>query len=687
LITSDGAVHLLDFGIATLITEGEATETPLTQFDGHVLTPEYASPEQISKIPVTTSSDVYALGVVLYELLTGTSPYPYSREQRAQLEQAIANAEVVSPSRAPISKTAASHRNTQVPTLRRTLRGELDTLLLKALKKDIDDRYASVDAFYEDIKRYLAYQPILAQPDSEWYRIKKFARRNRAAVASVAAIMVALLAGTGIALWQAHQASLQRDRAVASAARSEAVTKFMHLMITETADADEPVTVQTLLARTQEITSKLFADDTDQQVAVLEMLGDYYFGFNRLELAQQSFSDALALATRNPDPEIKARLHCETGGTYARIGDIPAAKQHVDAGLAMSGDFLQAKIICLQARGRVKWRTGDIDGMLNDDELALNILRTSGLVRPELNAALLAETANAELELGHATEAEHDYSTALEQLTKAGLGNRLTAMTIHSNWAAVGNYVGNPRDALTHLDIASAIQRKHIGANQAQTLSSTNHALVLRNLAHYDDALREYRLGLELAVSDRDTLSIVSAELGMSITLLELGHTAEAEQLLKHASLMVEKELSGDAFAAQDVLHVSGVFALKQRRYDDAISLFSQKIQFLSKHNGMAMLAHPLILRGRAHLAKGNLSAALSDATQAYDTSRSVQGNLPYSSYSGNAALLLARVEARRNQPDAARMWATIACQQLQGSLGDTHPTTIEAKQLLEQLR
>ncbi|MES1196493.1 MAG: serine/threonine-protein kinase, partial [Steroidobacter sp.] len=366
LITSDGVAHLLDFGIATSITDGKTHETPLTRIGGHLLTLEYASPEQIAKIPVTTASDVYALGIVLYELLTGTWPYQYVHEQRARLEQAIADADVITPSHAAISKSAARNRSIQAKHLRNKLRGELDTLLLKALKKNIDDRYASADAFHEDIKRYLNHQPILARPDSQWYRIKKFVDRNRVVVAFVVAIALTLIGGSGVALWQAHIARQQRDRAVALATRGEAITEFMRLMITETADADEPVTMQTLLARTEKVATETFANNPDQQIAVLEVLGEYYLTMQRSELASHALNKALELAANGSDAALRGRLNCGAGAAFGQMGDIKRAQKLMETGLALSRNYPEVNAECLYTHAYITYYTEGAIGMLRD---------------------------------------------------------------------------------------------------------------------------------------------------------------------------------------------------------------------------------------------------------------------------------------------------------------------------------
>ncbi|HEU4778296.1 MAG TPA: serine/threonine-protein kinase, partial [Steroidobacteraceae bacterium] len=208
LVSADGLARLLDFGIAKLLDDGQAKETRFTEMSGRALTPDYASPEQILGEPLTTASDVYSLGVILYELLSGHRPYKLQRDSRGALEDAIVQAE----SPAPSAVANAPWR--------RALRGDLDTVVLKALKKKPADRYPTVHALLDDIERYLGARPVLAQPDSRWYRARKFIRRNLIALGTSSAVLLAVLGGAGAAAWQARLAVAQQKRA-------EAVKEFV----------------------------------------------------------------------------------------------------------------------------------------------------------------------------------------------------------------------------------------------------------------------------------------------------------------------------------------------------------------------------------------------------------------------------------------------------------------------------
>ena len=211
IVTPQGQAMLLDFGIAKLIPDDDHGGTQI----GVALTPEYASPEQIAGRPVSTASDIYSLGVLLFELLTGERPYRLSRTSRGELEEAILHSEPQRPSTAAQSATAAIARGTAVKGLCHILRGDLDTIVLKALKKSPAERYATADALSRDIEHYLRGRPVTARADGSWYRFRKLVGRHKLPVAAAAAAALALIATATVALLEARIAGAERDRALA----------------------------------------------------------------------------------------------------------------------------------------------------------------------------------------------------------------------------------------------------------------------------------------------------------------------------------------------------------------------------------------------------------------------------------------------------------------------------------------
>jgi serine/threonine-protein kinase len=343
LVTDEGDARLLDFGIAKLLTEGEANETELTRMGGRALTPDYASPEQITGKAVSTASDVYSLGVLLYELLTGGRPYRLKRDTPSGLEEAILGAEPARPSQAAIDGTRAQARGVTPRRLARSLKGDLDTIVLKALSKQPSQRYVSPDAFAQDIERYLGGEAVLAQPESIWYRARKFVLRNKLVVGGVAAIVAALSAGLGIALWQAHVARTEIRTA-------ESVETFLLDIFRANSSAHpDPVRARQTTAREllDDGARKMDAALGDAPEAKLRVLETLFKLYTDLGLPDQAAGlarkrIALARSVYGPDhPEVARALVdlVRNSAAASFVNDRPALLKEAERILDRNRDF------------------------------------------------------------------------------------------------------------------------------------------------------------------------------------------------------------------------------------------------------------------------------------------------------------------------------------------------------------
>ncbi|MGE3176214.1 MAG: serine/threonine-protein kinase, partial [Vicinamibacterales bacterium] len=283
LVTADGQVRLLDFGVAKMLDE-QMAESTVTAIAGAAFTPAYASPEQMDGSATGVGSDVYSLGVVLFELLTGRRPHQPEERSFRTLAAALA-------SDAPVPLASGL---TGDASARRALRGDLDTILSKALKKSVTERYATVDALAEDLSRYLEGRPVLARPDSTSYILAKIVRRHALAVAAAAAVLVAIVAGAGVALWQMQVARAEQQRA-------EAVKEFVASIFREANPYEAPGTVPTapaLLRQARERIDQQFTGRPALRVELLNIVSSSLMQLMDVDSAEPIALDAVTSARR-----------------------------------------------------------------------------------------------------------------------------------------------------------------------------------------------------------------------------------------------------------------------------------------------------------------------------------------------------------------------------------------------------
>ena len=377
LVTAAGELRLLDFGIARLLHDdaagGEGASdgaTEITRLGGRALTPDYASPEQIRGEAIGTSSDVYGLGVLAFELLAGSRPYRLKDVAADGLAEAIARVDV------PLASRVATD-----PARARQLAGDLDAILNKALKKDPAERYAGVAAFADDIERYLRHEPVVARPDAFGYRLRKFVARNTVQVVAGTVVGVAVLAGSGVALWQARVARLE-------AAHAEQVKAFV-LSILAGANEDSGANAQTTAADVLKVAATRIdhdlVDRPDTAVELMTAIGSGLLGLGRNDDAAALLRKAIALGTAKLGPQDLDTLAAGAtyGETLIELGQFKEAKvviaPIVDA--ARRAGAVPLEMQAMRALSSVQLSLGDLDGGIALAQAAVDAIGSSDKVR------------------------------------------------------------------------------------------------------------------------------------------------------------------------------------------------------------------------------------------------------------------------------------------------------------------
>jgi len=538
LVSDEGVAKLVDFGIAKLLDEG--ADPAITRAGSKIMTPAYASPEQIRGEPATTATDVFALGIILYELITGRRPYDADLSGH-DLEVAILTEEPPKPSTVTGEAGPAGGLS-----MKRLLDGDLDNICLMALRKDPDRRYASVTQLAEDVRRYLTGHPVAARPDSVSYRVRKFVARNRFPTVAAAAAVVAI---AGTVIFYTGQLREQRDVAETEARRSQEVLEFMTGLFEEASPSEtmgETITVQELLERGAASVRQTLTDDPAVQATMLGTIGNVYRAMGldaeATELLRPAYEQLLA--TQEPPNRALAGAAFQLGAALRDAGQFDEAEPLLIDALAQyeallppnsvellaamnglgthffeRGMFDEARPLLTDALrrtegdtalaplhrslmnnvGRLEQRVGNFD---EAESLLREALRARRAALAPLDPSLLTSIGNLAQFLGEVTRYEEAIELTLEVLSAReqvyGPDNPIVAVTLN-NLASLYKRQGQPEEAESYQRRALDIFLQELGPEHRHVAMSYNNlANILHDQGRLDDAIEMHQIALPL---------------------------------------------------------------------------------------------------------------------------------------------------------------------------------------------
>jgi len=687
LVVQGGPVKLLDFGIGKRLEDGTAESAAVTLSDvgGRALTPEYAAPEQIAGGTVTTATDVYSLGVLLYLLLAGRHPTGEGSRTAAEHLQGVLQIEAP---RLSAAVTGAEARGGTAERLRRLYRGDLDNIVARALKKRPEERYASVAALADDVQRHLSHEPVAARPDSLAYRAGKFVRRNRLAVGLAAMAGLTLVGGLVGTIAQAQRADRaaraaegERDFAFRQLSRAEAVNDLNYFVLSDAAPSGRPFTVGTLMAQAESIVVRSRADSSPDRVELFLALGRQYSLHDEDAKARRLLESGYTLSRGLRDPSIRAKAACALGAPLGRAGELDRAEELVREGLAQLPDdprFALDRIYCLLRGSEVSRARDEMSLAVSRVETAERLHRELRFPAPSLGLHVQLSLATVYQFAGRLTDAARAFERADARFVELGRDRTESAGTLYNNWGLMLLIAGRPLAAESLFRRAMAIGRSDSSLETVSPMLLANYARSLNELDRLGEAVRfadeayakARRAGdefvLSIALRLRADLYSRSGELDRAErTLAEL-----APRLRRcpprHAAIMHLQHTLAQYRLARGDLPAAWATA------DSAVGL----ARVLPGAN--QFLPIMLLRRSEVELAVHRYAEAERDATEAREAARVLVGGEP-SSTVGTADLLRAhalRGQGRVREADTA---FAVAFEELRTTLGPGHPRTLEA--------
>ncbi len=655
LVTADGTPKLLDFGIAKLINPDHlAGDMEFTITGVRPMTPRYASPEQIEGRQVGTPSDIYSLGVLLYILLTGVRPHRLKGRPATELSRIILEEDAERPSTA-VARAGSSVPNIEPGQLQRQLTGDLDNIILKALRKQPQRRYPSVEHFAEDLRRHQAGLPVMARKDTFGYRAHKFIRRNLLGVSAAAVIMALVVAFGVVMAIQANRIRHERDQAQLERDRAEQVVGFMEEIfgVTDPYEADgEELTASEILERGAARVTGELNDQPIVQATLLQKIGNVYLHLGRYDQAEPAMKQALEIRRRELSPG-----HHDIGRSLQSLGLLHAQKGDLEKGEQLIREAVRILVAAETTPGEYS-------------------------VKPRLELGVVLRKS------GQYEEAEQVYTAVLE--LQHNFKDDDVLASAKNNMAALLASTGRLEEAELMLQETLALRRKvHSDLHPQTAQALSNLGAVLGMQGKYDEAEPHLR---ESLASFREVLpaghpSLVEALNNLGKLLRRMGKTVEAEPLVREA-LEIQQSTAGPGHPQVGILYATLAELLQaQKRYDEAEDSIRKAVA-ISK----AAYSGPHVSTGNALIRQGMLTmdqGMPEDAEPLYREAREIyQATLAEGHWKhGGAESRLGESLAAQGKLEEGLALMRSGLATLEAGLGPDHPGTREARERLDRIR
>ena len=666
LVTPDGAVKLLDFGIAMLIEDGtEGGVTALTAEGAHAMTPESAAPEQVFGGAITTATDVYALAVLLYTLLAGRHPTAVGCHTIAETAAALHDVEP-----APIG------------------RGDLDVVLGKALRKEPNERYQTVEAFADDIERYLRDEPIGARRESRLRRVRRVVRRHRAGVAAASAIAATLVAATAFSLVQLRAARAERDAATLATRRADAQAELQSLLMSQV--GERPITMREIIDRGRaalESGPVVSATDPRVRASMLADLSSRYAELGDSRIRGGLLARAESLATIGGDTGLVMEIRCLTADnlrTDGRYDESRTAFESAAAALRAHPDPM-VEISCLQARGELENETGHPDVSAPAVERAVFLHDSIGAPRDGRYVDLLGELAYTRERQQRPREALAVYARSGPLLDSIGRGETMARAILEHDMALSLVDLGEIAAAERALeDVIARVGRSDPSGHLPNQILI--HAAEAMLQAGHPDSAAKY-FGILVREADADTNRYWQARglFGLARAQIDAGRMADARattERFRRVADAVGPKKSDDVIVTTHTLdalfaRAAGDAAAAHRHAIEALqaSEYFQGRRRRTIHGTLNLAAETALGIGAPSEALGYARAAVALVTRDSLAERR-------SARIGASRLLAARALLAAGDTATARTELARGLVALRAGAGPDHPRTREAAAL-----